>query len=157
MPKRKRSPRGAQPKRQAAADPRHPGGLPELPDFIDGQALQEWQRVVPILEQIGKVTPADRAILLGYVTAWAQWRECQAMVAGLDSIMVVSARGLMMLHPALQGRDKALAQMLECSKRLGLSPYDRERMKPPVAEDERAAEESVLEYAKQGAPPPRPA
>jgi P27 family predicted phage terminase small subunit len=144
----RRDNRGAQRKKQPAADPRHPRGTPKPPDFLKGLALTEWQRVVPVLDKIGKLTEADRSILVAYCIAWAQYDQMQQQVAGLDSVMVVSTRGTPCMHPVLQGRDKAFAQMLECSKRLGLSPYDRERMKPPVEESERDAEQDVLAYAR---------
>lgn len=143
--------RGKKPERRPSADPRHPAGTPRPPDFLTGLALTEWRRVVPILEEIGKLTLADRSVLVGYCVAWAQYDTAQRLVAGLDSPVVSSSRGLPVLHPVIQARDKALAQVLECSKRLGLSPYDRERMKPPIAAADRAAEDDVLAYGNEAA------
>ncbi|MEZ6073244.1 MAG: phage terminase small subunit P27 family [Pirellulales bacterium] len=146
MSSTRRDNRGAKPMRQPAHDPCHPRGTPDPPGFLRGDSLKEWHRVVPVLEQIGKLTDADRSILVGYCVAWAQYDQLQRQVDGLDSPVIESTRGTPCLHPAIQGRDRALAQMLECSKRLGLSPYDRERMKPPVGQPDRESEIDVLAY-----------
>jgi phage terminase small subunit len=46
-------------------------GAPEPPDWLDGEAKAEWDRVVPELERLDLLKPTDLGALVAYCENWA--------------------------------------------------------------------------------------
>ena len=55
--------------------------LPDPPADLDNEALAEWRRVVPVLDEMGLLTRADRAVLTGYWQSWARWMAAELTIA----------------------------------------------------------------------------
>ena len=53
---------------------------PSMPRDLPAEAQAEWRRVVPELEEIGLLAKVDRAVLVRYCTAWADWVELQRLL-----------------------------------------------------------------------------
>lgn len=51
-----------------------PAGAPDCPATLAGEALAEWQRVVPMLTESGVLTKADSAALEMYCRAWGMFQ-----------------------------------------------------------------------------------
>lgn len=51
--------------------------LPTPPDFLDDQALREWERIAPELHQLGLLTRLDRAALAAYCQSYAHWIKAE--------------------------------------------------------------------------------
>ena len=47
-----------------------PQGVPEAPEFLQGEALVEWHRIIALIE--GYVTEAERVVLTQYCILWAR-------------------------------------------------------------------------------------
>src|SRR3990172_10771338 len=45
-------------------------GVPEAPEFLQGEALVEWHRIIALIE--GYVTEAERVVLTQYCILWAR-------------------------------------------------------------------------------------
>ncbi len=99
---------------------------PAMPRTLAGEARAEWLRVVPALEAARMLAAIDRAALIRYCTAWADWCEVQSgiersgkLVRGKDGLPVSSP--LWRLKQELEG---VLAEM---GRQLGLTPIARIR------------------------------
>jgi P27 family predicted phage terminase small subunit len=106
---------------------------PEPPDILWGDALEEWNRVVPELQRLQITKLIDAASLTAYCLAWQ--RLCQAQ-------RVIDEEGL--LHSNSQGRTRhpAVAIVEAASKELrgwasefGLTPSAENRVAKAEADD----------------------
>jgi len=49
---------------------------PTAPVWLEGEAREEWDRVVAILSASYLITPLDQTTLAAYCETFAQWRDC---------------------------------------------------------------------------------
>lgn len=72
-----------------ATQPAVPVSAPDMPDWLDEDAVTEWQRVVPDLIALGLISVLDRQVLAQYCEAVSDYRRwtlrIQAMNANLAS------------------------------------------------------------------------
>lgn len=115
--------------RKVAPPPPFVRRAPEPPDFLDGEALAEWHRVVPGLERLGLLHDGSRAGLAAYCVAWSTFRIAAAAVAEGGVYNEASDHG---------GRNPATVVLAGASKELrawcvefGMTPSAEGRMKVP--------------------------
>lgn len=53
---------------------------PDPPEWLSGEALAEWHRVVPGLSRLDLLKPEDRAVLTAYCETWARFVDATAEV-----------------------------------------------------------------------------
>lgn len=105
------------------AEPQPPALPAEPPSYLDADAQAEWVRLAEILEPMGLLTAADIDHLGVYCTAVCHHRRAAELVNA--SMPLVTARGNIAKHPAMQViRDQAQL-ILQFGARFGLSPSDR--------------------------------
>jgi P27 family predicted phage terminase small subunit len=102
--------------------------VPEPPESLDAVALAEWQRVTPILAEVGLITKLDRAVIATYCTAWSRWVECERMLA-FTGFIVKSPKGVPMFSPYLTGSYKAMDYLCRLAGEIGLSGSARSRIR----------------------------
>jgi P27 family predicted phage terminase small subunit len=111
--------------------------VPEPPQLLSGDALLEWQRITPLLADVGLIAKLDRAIIATYCKCWARWIECERMLE-TTGLIVKSPNGYPMYSPYLAASNKALDQLRQLSEQIGLSGSARSRIKagePPSQTD----------------------
>jgi P27 family predicted phage terminase small subunit len=59
-----------------------------MPRALTGEARKEWQRVVPVLSEMGLLTTVDRATLIRYCEAWAEWLDLDAWLKKIGFLEV---------------------------------------------------------------------
>jgi P27 family predicted phage terminase small subunit len=116
-------------------------GRPAMPRDMPEEAKAEWRRIVPQLEEAELLTTIDRAVLVRYCCAWADWVELQGLVQQSGKVLK-GARGHFVRNPLWFQLQDAGATLSELGKQLGLSPVARIRAgvkhevpKDPNAED----------------------
>lgn len=100
---------------------------PPMPREITGEARAEWRRVVKYLDDVGAISPVDRAVLIRYCRAWAEWVELDALVKTTGRL-TQGPRGTLVRNPAALLRREAETTLLELSRELALSPSARLRI-----------------------------
>ena len=92
-------------------------GAPEPPDWLYGDGLEEWNRVVKLLgpDGLGVISRLDRGVLAVYCLLW--------------QLLVEGARGE---RPQL--KPSAIAQFRRAASSLGLDAMGRIRLRPGVLE-----------------------
>lgn len=80
-----------------------------------------------LLDELGAVTPADRAVLVRYCRAWADWVELDELVA-TTGLLIKGRNGDAIRNPAVKMRQDAGATLLELGRELALSPASRLRL-----------------------------
>lgn len=126
------NPNHRKPKRTVKAPPVPPAP----PRWLTREALAEWRRVVPQLDDLGILAKVDRAVLAAYCDAWAKFvlvsRELER--TGLLERTARSDRPsknpLWVVYREASGRVEQLA------KAIGATPTSRLRMTLPEPPDE---------------------
>ena len=95
---------------------------PEAPEWLNGEALVEWNRIVPELEALDLLKSSDRATLAAYCETWSRYisavREYQR-----DGVTVINPdSGRIGKHPAVAVAEAAGAQLRSFANDFGLSP-----------------------------------
>ena len=142
---RRRNKRSASGKVVSVARPAMPRDMPE-------EAKAEWRRVVPVLEEIGILTTIDRALLVRYCCAWADWVELQGLIRQSGKVLK-GARGHLVRNPLWFQLQDAGTTVSELGRQLGLSPVARMRagiahQRPVDPNEESAGIAAIQEYRR---------
>ncbi len=109
---------------------------PARPVWLSSVARKEWDRIVPILENLGILAPIDREMLALYCEAHADYLEAKALVKSLlvktgekttkkkDGSIVMSG-GNVIQHPALSIRNQAWKRLKDICAEFGMSASSR--------------------------------
>jgi P27 family predicted phage terminase small subunit len=107
-------------------------GIPKPPDWLDTEAIAEWNRVTPELHEMGVLALIDRGALAGYCDAWSHFVAAAREMNG--PLAVDDRRHDTKRNPAWVAYTQASRLVSEKAKELGLSPNSRGRMKAPDVE-----------------------
>ena len=127
-------------------------GRPSMPRDLPAEAKAEWRRVVPELESIGIIATIDRALLVRYCSAWADWVELQRLIQTSGKVLK-GARGHLVRNPLWFQLQDAGATVTELGRQLGLSPVARLRAgiaheRPADPDEQSPAIAALEEYRK---------
>jgi len=103
---------------------------PQLPRNLNAEARAEWKRVVPDLEHQGVLSPVDRAVLVGYVTAWSTMQAAQRVIDA-QGMTYVTETGFVRPRPEVEIARMAREQLLRFAGHFGLTPLSRDRLSVP--------------------------
>ncbi|MFE1095896.1 phage terminase small subunit P27 family [Streptomyces smyrnaeus] len=137
-------------KREIQNEPTPPNGIPNPPEWLEGMALDEWHRLMPILEKMGVVTVADRDAVSAYCVSYETFVKATKELSS-SGIVVESYRGGIAKNPALQVQRDALEQMNKWGAKLGLTPADRARLAVAPTDDAGGPDAAVLSLLSGGA------
>jgi P27 family predicted phage terminase small subunit len=106
-----------------------PTKKPTCPRFLNKIARREWRRLVKLLADRGTpVTGMDRASLSMLCSSWADYVECEQILADLGSSNWIDSGGHP--HPALRASHRKMQLVLMLSKAFGLTPLSRGSVSP---------------------------
>ena len=103
-----------------------PTGRPVMPASLKGEARKEWLRVVPVLTAMGILATVDRAVLIRYCLAWAEWLELDAAL-GQTGRLLRGRDGNPVRNPLWAQRRDTAATLDVLATQLGLTPMARLR------------------------------
>lgn len=129
--------------REATA-PAVPIEAPDMPDWLDAEAQQEWHRVVPDLLKLGLVSTLDRQALAQYCEAVSDYRrwtlkiqELNASLASPNSGDVQTYRtGAKDLSIWRKLRNDAERRADTAGAKFGFSPMSRRTLKAQAPQGE---------------------
>jgi P27 family predicted phage terminase small subunit len=113
--------------------------IPEPPEMLNEAALKEWNRITPLLAEVGLIGQLDRAVVAGYCMAWARWMECERMLV-TTGLIVKAPNGYPIYSPYWAACNKAMDQVRQFSDQIGLSGSSRSRIKASETENTDPAE-----------------
>ncbi|WP_326659604.1 phage terminase small subunit P27 family [Streptomyces sp. NBC_00385] len=126
------------PKRVTAAP-----GVPDAPEWLDAEALAEWDRIVPDLDRLGVLALVDRAALSTYCAAWSVWVRAERLLQEDDLVAERRAGNGPAKHPAWQVWREAATTVSALAKELFITPSSRLRSVKP--EDNDDGEDDILD------------
>jgi phage terminase small subunit len=129
---------------------RPPPGRPTPPDAVrqDPEALAEWKRICPLLEEMRILSKASRAAIAMYALSWATVHSLAVKVAAdkraateagnlpADGLLVTRPSGIVRPSAAMQALSEAMATCASRLGDLGLSPSTVSRVLATRAADE---------------------
>ena len=107
-------------------EPKPKSGRPRWPKQLKGmaQAEAEWNRILPLLEAMGVLATADRALLVAYCVAWQNFCEAASDVQ-LSGPTSRTSNGNLVTNPNFSALCKCADQMQRLGREFGLSPASR--------------------------------
>lgn len=105
---------------------------PPAPDALHPIARAEWERVAPLMVDVGMLTELDLAPLYAYCDAFGLVHRTDAMMKKLaaedpqtEGIVVQSPGGAAYLNPLMAVHRAAVRDMVRYAAELGLTPSGR--------------------------------
>lgn len=114
-------------KRPLVEPPKPPPSRPRCPDYLPTYAKTVWRRLVPILDEMGILTTADRETMAAYCVAVDRFRDAVIAYAKTGGL-VKGQKGEAVTNPALRNLAAATRDIATFSAMFGLSPADRVRL-----------------------------
>ena len=109
-------------------------GEPDCPDFLSGEARDEWYRVTANIASMCILAKVDINMLVAWCQAWAR------IVA--TSIELAKSSPMDFTSPAIRVQEKAIDQLARLADHFGLSPSARTRIRVPESQRKNAANKS---------------
>lgn len=108
---------------------------PEPPDILWGDALDEWNRVVPELQRLGLTKPIDAASLTAYCLTWQRLCQAQRIIDAEDGgLLRENSQGLSR-HPAVAVVEAASKDLRAWAAEFGLTPAAEGKVARPEGGD----------------------
>lgn len=110
--------------------------LPEAPDHLSPDAVQEWSRVSEELYSCGLLSRVDRAALAAYCVVYARWAEAESGIRE-KGLLIKAPSGAIQQSPLVGIANRALDLMHKYMVEFGMTPSSRSRIKvdPPKGDD----------------------
>ena len=101
----------------------------EAPEFLNKVAREEWNRIVPIMRNLGVMTDVDTGIMIGYCQAYATLRKAIEDIEKYGLVYQPNEdKPYLQQTPFLSIANKAMTQMRKHASELGLTPSARARL-----------------------------
>ncbi len=128
---------------------------PVMPSELPDEAKAEWRRLVPQLEDMQLLARIDRALLIRYVTAWADWVELEGMLR-VSGKLIKGQQGNVVRNPLWLMKRDAEQIVTDLARQLGLSPTSRLRAgikhelpTPPIKPVDAQAQRALFEERRR--------
>lgn len=120
-------------------EPKPEKAIPDCPQHLKGPARTEWSRITKELFTLGVLSRVDRASLVAYCQAWADYVNACKRVEK-EGAVIISDKGGMYQNPWVSIKNSSMDRMVRISSEFGMTPSSRSRIKveAPSEEDEMA-------------------
>jgi P27 family predicted phage terminase small subunit len=124
------------------AEPSPPTDGIEPPAWLTGVALDKWNELLPLLQEVRLMTRADIGTLARYVDTWAWWRRCREVIEREgDTLVMRDDQGnekYRQQRPEVGIVNRLAQQLCRLENEFGLSPASRAGLQavPQEAPDE---------------------
>lgn len=98
--------------------------IPKPPSFLEGYALEEWNRVTPMLERLGLLSSLDVMELAAYCQCVDRWRQAEEKIKS-EGMVDTTSNGNVIQSPYVGIANKAMVQMHQFLCQFGMTPAAR--------------------------------
>ena len=107
--------------------------LLEAPEWIKSNpiAKAEWDRVAPILADLGLLKVNDTSALEAYCKCWSRYKEAEQQIDKAQSTIIKTPSGYVQQIPQVSIAHRYLKLAKEFMTEFGLTPSSRGRMQLP--------------------------
>jgi P27 family predicted phage terminase small subunit len=116
-------------KRKIRPDLESPAGVPEMPPrlMVDPAAVEKWQEMIPLLQQLGTITLADGEALAVLCEVYAASQSCLLALRASGVVMHTDLGGVKP-NPAGSLYRSLVALQVQIMAEFGLTPSSRARL-----------------------------
>ena len=112
-------------------------GIPIPPPHLVDAAVEEWERVAPLLEAMGILGLENRATLAIYCQNWARMIDAEANVSKYGAVVPAPRTGVPMHNPYLAIANKSAEIVARMSVEFGMTPSARTRVHGTKTDDKK--------------------
>ncbi|MBY0442055.1 MAG: phage terminase small subunit P27 family [Mycobacteriaceae bacterium] len=105
---------------------------PQPPEWLAGEALAEWERIAPGLEQLDLLKTADRAMLAVYCETWARFVDAVAEYKRHGLALTNPDSGRVGKNPVVAIAEVAASQLRVYASEFGLTPASERNLDKPL-------------------------
>ena len=112
--------------------------IPDMPDFLSEEAIEEWNIMAPELDAVGLLSTIDKAALSAYCQAYGRWRKVEKLLNQTGVVYKKKVKnketgemedtGELLTNPLLWIANRAMEQMRQFSTEFGMTPSSRSRV-----------------------------
>lgn len=126
------------PDRRPAQEPQPDVRVPDCPDWLDANARAEWERVTPLLAELGLLAEIDATMLSLYCHYYSEFLAAKAMVDKGGLLLSFDRRDgkILVRNPACATMHAAADQCRRIAAEFGFTPAARTKIeteRPPAA------------------------
>jgi P27 family predicted phage terminase small subunit len=108
-------------------EPKPKAGEPDRPSFLDRDARDEWDRIMPELLRLGIITKIDGSALAAYCINYSRWKKAEEALAKKTKLTKTTKQGTWAVAEVKIARE-AMQQMKLFAAEFGLTPASRSRI-----------------------------
>lgn len=118
-------------------EPIPPTGAPDCPGFLSRIAKEEWNSIIPIIDEMKLLSRADGKAIAAYCQCYSRWREAEKLIDKFGMIVeepIVTKEGEVVgtkykKNPACNVAKEMVGQMRAFLSLFGLDPSSRSRLR----------------------------
>ena len=124
-----------------------PGDVIKAPEWIRNNPIAnaEWERVAPILADLGLLKANDTSALEAYCKCWSRYKEAEQQIDKAQSTIIKTPSGYVQQIPQVSIAHRYLKLAKEFMTEFGLTPSSRGRMQLPGDDFDDEMEELLKE------------
>lgn len=115
--------------------PKFRRGAPDAPDMLSDLAREEWNRIVPGLEQLDLLKGEDFAALVEHCETWSTYVQALQLVRANGIVLINPDNGRVYKNPALAAAEAAGQQLRASCREFGLTPSSEQNLGKPMGGD----------------------
>ena len=103
--------------------------IPEPPEPLTGYALEEWNRITPILFRLGLISSVDSIALAMYCAAVKTWRKAEEELDN-ETLTINTSNLNVIQNPLIGIRNTAIEVARKLLTEFGMTPSSRASVTP---------------------------
>lgn len=108
-------------------EPMPPVTVPKRPKHLSKAAAAEWNRMAPVLVDMGLLSGLDSACLAGYCELYARWQKAEQEIQTGGEV-VATPNGSLQVSPWVSIAHRSMVEMRKFLAEFGLSPASRSKV-----------------------------
>ena len=132
--------RGSKRASRAKREVKAASGIPQRPDWLDGEARVAWDHLVPMLEGMGVLSVVDGHALSRYCRLWSRWRKAEDFIDDHGDMYPLKDEAgrtkCFQQWPQVAIAHKLALQLTRLEQEFGMTPSARTRIPVSVFREE---------------------
>lgn len=116
-------------------EPKPASVVPRCPAHLPAVGKAEWRRITKELRVLGLLSRIDRAALVAYCQAWADYINAVENIETQGAV-IISDKGGMYQNPWVGIKNNALNRLVKIAAEFGMTPSSRSRVSSEKPDDD---------------------
>ena len=111
--------------------------IPDPPDHLSKEGLEEWNRITPELYEMGLISVLDMASLAAYCQAYGRWAVAERELNESGELTITTMQNNIIQNPLVGIANQAMEHMRKHLSNFGMSPADRAKVSAVAKKEEK--------------------